>query len=179
MSRSPVQINQTLCNRLKEEREALKLSQARLAERLGVSEQSLRHYELGHTGVSAWLIEKAAKIFGCSPEYLRGETEYRTDEDELKQEVDSAVSLTLDYQAQRDKEERAIMDLFRLFFHCELQQRNLGEKRIICTPDGGQTVFPTRNEWEEFCISFCEDAEKVFKYYLYEYRAKQEKHNEK
>lgn len=178
MSRSPVQINQTLCNRLKEEREALKLSQARLADLLGVSEQSLRHYELGHTGVSAWLIEKAAKVFGCSPEYLRGETEYRTDEDELKQEVDSAVSLYLDYRARRDEKERVIMDLLRLFFSCESHQRQLG-KTVIRTPDGKQTVFSTRSEWEEFCFSFLEDAEKVFKYHLYEYKAKQEKHNER
>lgn len=178
MSRSPLLINPTLCNRLKKEREALKLSQARLAEQLGVSEQSLRHYELGHTGVSEWLIGKAAKVFGCSPEYLEGKTDYRTYEDERKQEVGGAVSLYLDYQARRDEEERVIMDLFRLFFSCESHQRQLG-KTVVRTPDGKQTVFSTRSEWEEFCVSFCEDAEKVFKYHLYEYRAKHGKPDKK
>ena len=175
MARKPIRLNPTLCERMKSERKAHSMSQADLAERLGISEQSLRHYELGHTGVSSWLIDRAATIFGCSREYLCGDTEYRTPEEEVTTEISNAVSCCNALLADREKKEHLISELFCNFFECKRVWRSLGEAKIL-TSDGKKIVFHTREEWEAFCTSFFSDAQKVFKYHIYEYRANVERH---
>ena len=66
-----------------------------------------------------------------------------------------------------------MIDLVRLFFSCQIKRRALIET-VVTSSDGKQTVFPTKEDWDAFCFSFLGDAEKVFKYHLYEYRAEHE-----
>lgn len=180
MSRAAIPVNPTCVERIRAERKALNVTQAELAKELGISEQSLRKYELGYRGVNEWVLGLMANVFGCSTRYLSGKSYFRTDaeEEEAKTRVGDILENYTSIRLQAEKKDRAISDFLRLFFSCGIRQRDFGEKTIL-TFDGQEVTFKTRDEWEAFCMDFIEDARKVFKYHLYERIAAQRADDEK
>ena len=63
-------MSKQLCNRLKEERERLQLTQAQLAEKVGVSRKTINTVENGIFIPSTVLALKLAKAIGRSVEQL-------------------------------------------------------------------------------------------------------------
>ena len=67
-----------------------KITQAALAEMIGVTDQTIRKYESGNYGVPKMAMKQIAKALGCCVEFLQGETlyfsaeEYETDVLKLK-----------------------------------------------------------------------------------------------
>ena len=61
-----------LSERLKEVREAQKLSQTEVAEKLGVSKQSIANWENGNIMPSIDMLIKISKYFNVSSDYLLG-----------------------------------------------------------------------------------------------------------
>jgi transcriptional regulator with XRE-family HTH domain len=62
-----------LGQRIAEQRKALNLSQQQLAQKLGIAQQTLAHYEVGRLRVAAALLPPIAKTLGLSIEELLGE----------------------------------------------------------------------------------------------------------
>lgn len=62
-----------LGQRLAEARKASSLTQTRLAEQLGIAQQTLAHYELGRLRVAVALMPPLAKALGVTVEELMGE----------------------------------------------------------------------------------------------------------
>lgn len=182
MARDAIPINPILCERIRAERQALNLSQKELGEALKISDQSIRHYEKGKIGVNEWVISRMAQFFGCSTRYLTGETDYRTPEEQDEAEVEKAIQETLTVAVplyERVKsEDRAITKFYKLFFDCKIQRRSFEEQTVLAY-NGKETIFDTREEWEEFCVDFLDDAQKVFRFHLYELEAKRRVDNGK
>lgn len=180
MSRAAIPINPICVERIRAERKALNVSQAEMAAKLGISEQSLRKYELGQRGVNEWVLGLMANAFGCSTRYLSGESNFRTDveEEEAKTKVGDIIEKYNLIRLQVEKKDCTISVFLRLFFSCEIRRVDLGKKTIL-TYNGHEETFKTRNEWEAFCLDFIDDAQKVFKYHLYERIAAQRADNDK
>lgn len=180
MARDAIPINPILCERIRAERQALNLSQKELGDALHISDQSIRHYEKGKIGVNEWVISRMADFFGCSTRYLVGKSHFRTLEEE--QEADRAVGEALSVfnvlQAHIEEKDNAVTSVFRLFFDCKIKRRNYGRQTTL-TYKGREIVFDTREEWETFCLDFLDDAEKVFRFHLYELEAKRRADNGK
>ncbi len=71
----------TLSRRLRELREETGLSQALLAEELGVSRGSISYYENGDRTPDVDFLSKAKEYFGVDYEYLLGESSIRNHRD--------------------------------------------------------------------------------------------------
>ena len=67
MPRSPDAMDQFVGRRIGERRSALGLSQAALAQRLGVSPQQVQKYESGHNRISASRLSDIATALGVAP----------------------------------------------------------------------------------------------------------------
>ncbi len=85
--------------RLKQLRDEENLSQGQLAILLGTTQASISKYELGQTFPDAIMIERIAKYFGVSADYLLGISPFRT-------------TLTV---FKLSDEEMTILELFRSF----------------------------------------------------------------
>ncbi|MCQ2122394.1 MAG: helix-turn-helix domain-containing protein [Fibrobacter sp.] len=62
----------TFAERLKEELDKSQLSQAELAERIGVNRAMITHYLHGKCEARADVISKMARVFGCTEAWLMG-----------------------------------------------------------------------------------------------------------
>lgn len=72
-----------LGNRIKKERENLKLSREDLAKKIGVSYSAIAMYEQGNREPNNEILLKMCEIFNCSMDYLMGKSEYKTKKEEL------------------------------------------------------------------------------------------------
>ena len=167
MSRAAIPINPICIERIRAERKALKVSQAELAAKLGISEQSLRKYELGQRGANEWVLGLMADAFGCSKRYLAGESDFRTDAEEEESIIGEILTSYDRMKLQAEKMDCTMLDFLCLFFSCEIRRRDF-EKKTILSYNRYEVTFKPRDEWEAFCMDFIEDARKVFKYHLYE-----------
>lgn len=71
----------TVGDRIKEQRELIKMSQVELAEKMGVSKQTLYKYENNIvTNIPSDKIQIIAKVLGISPSYLMGWEHALTDD---------------------------------------------------------------------------------------------------
>jgi len=89
---------QNLPERIKQERKRAGLTQAELAERLGISEMTVRRWESNNRSPRMEEIEKMVEILNTSMEYLMGFTNEKPlppqpQESQLKQLLDSLSSL--------------------------------------------------------------------------------------
>lgn len=64
-------------NNIASERTKLGLSQEALAEKLGVSRDSVKDWESGETAIRSTVLIRMADLFGCSLDYLMRRTEER------------------------------------------------------------------------------------------------------
>lgn len=64
-------------NNIASERVRLGLSQEQLAERLGVSRESIKKWELGDTPIKSSVLIDMADLFNCSLDYLMCRTDER------------------------------------------------------------------------------------------------------
>ena len=62
-------------NRIQELRERKNLSQAQLAEQLGVSTKAVQAWECGESTPDEWVIGMLCSILDCSPDYLLGNSD--------------------------------------------------------------------------------------------------------
>lgn len=62
-----------MTNRIKELRKEHLMTQAELAEKLGISSRALGNYERGDRGINEETLAKLADVFGVSPGYVLGE----------------------------------------------------------------------------------------------------------
>lgn len=82
-------------NRLKQKRKIAGLTQKQLAEKVGLSEQAIRMYELGKREPSADVIKRIGKALNVAPESLRGiEIESAREALELLFALDEKYGLT-------------------------------------------------------------------------------------
>lgn len=72
-----------LGNRIKKERENLKLTREELAKKIGVSYSAIAMYEQGNREPSNELLLKMCEIFNCSMDYLMGKSSYRNKREEI------------------------------------------------------------------------------------------------
>lgn len=68
-----------MCNRMKQMREKKGLIQTIMANKLGVTQQTLSRYENDITCIKADVLIKAAKYFNVSTDYLLGLSEIKRD----------------------------------------------------------------------------------------------------
>ena len=59
------------------ERERLGMTQAQVAEALGVCSKTVSRYEQSMDNITLEMLVKAADLFGCTTDYLLGRTERR------------------------------------------------------------------------------------------------------
>lgn len=64
-------------NNIASERVRLGLSQEGLAEKLGVSRDSVKDWESGETAIRSTVLIRMADLFGCSLDYLLARSEER------------------------------------------------------------------------------------------------------
>ena len=69
--------------RLAELRRSTGLTQRAFAEVMGISAGSVKRLEVGDLPLSAEMLERYAKHFGCFPEYITGEKDHRSRLEEL------------------------------------------------------------------------------------------------
>lgn len=74
--KSPDPIDVAVGQRIRDRRRALKLSQATLAEALGVTFQQVQKYERGDNRISASMMARAAKTLTCRVGDLMGESSH-------------------------------------------------------------------------------------------------------
>lgn len=65
-------------NSIASERVRLGLSQEALAEKLGVSRDSVKDWESGETAIRSTMLMRMADLFGCSLDYLMARSDERT-----------------------------------------------------------------------------------------------------
>lgn len=63
---------QAIAARIRESREYMKLSQEEVAEALGISRPAVTNIEQGTRKVESAELERLARLFGCSADYLLG-----------------------------------------------------------------------------------------------------------
>lgn len=72
---------------LERERKALHMSQRELANKIFYNEDSLQKVETGKQGLSNAIAACLMHLFGCDAEYLRGDSEYKTQEERENAQV--------------------------------------------------------------------------------------------
>lgn len=65
-------------NMIRSERSRLGLSQVELAEKLNVSESTIREWETGKRQLSVGKLLEMSELFGCTTDYILGRSEERT-----------------------------------------------------------------------------------------------------
>lgn len=65
-------------NMIRSERSRLGLSQVELAEKLDVSESTIREWETGKRQLSVGKLLEMSELFGCTTDYILGRSEERT-----------------------------------------------------------------------------------------------------
>lgn len=86
--------------RIRTARKKMKISQKTLADKLGVVERTVRHWELGATQIDIVALTDMSKLFGLSTDYLLGISDFTKPENEFLSEqlgVSDQAATTLRY----------------------------------------------------------------------------------
>lgn len=86
--------------RIRTARKALGLSQKALADKLGVVERTVRHWELGATQIDIMALTDISKLFGLSTDYLLGISDFTKPENKFLSEqlgISDKAATTLRY----------------------------------------------------------------------------------
>lgn len=170
--------------RIRDLRKAQKLTQADLAEKIGVTDQTIRKYESGRYGVPASSILAIASTLGCCPEYLMDATDCITQEEYIarEKEIQKMGEFYQKYHETRERQERITEEMLSEFLGYTAKKKEVmvpiapGSRGYECkfvyvltTPENKQVKFESSGEWENFILNFYDDVKKVLKYHIYEY----------
>lgn len=103
-------------SRLLSLREARNITQQELADAIGITRQSLSHYEMNERTVNAETIYQIAEFFGVSADYLLGLTDNMTTHTDLKAVCDytgldeNAVKSIVNFNKNRQENEKAVFN---------------------------------------------------------------------
>lgn len=102
-------------NRIKELRVKAGLTQAGLAEKVGVTQSSVAQWEIGHSEPRKMIKEKLAELFGESPAYIFGLTEQSAASIGEQRETSAIQRRMADAHRNMTKEqqESLLLDYFR------------------------------------------------------------------
>lgn len=99
-----------LPDRIREERRSMKMTQADLAEQLGVSEMTVRRWESGKSSPRIEEVNRLAKFLGSTVDYLMGTGEFKESEPKgLQSEKETSPSMSY-WGAVLDNAKRAVRD---------------------------------------------------------------------
>lgn len=178
MAKHKIAVIPILSERIKQERNLNKLTQAELAGKIGVTDQTIRAYENGRFGVPKTSVHSLAAVFGCCPEYLTGETEKFTAE-EYKQECET-VSQLMSQAIMTQNRAKELWDITRHFFqeflhyavrdtYVRKDDGSIVPVVVIEDSQGRKYTFFSRHEAEVFLLSYYDDAAKLLRYRLLDY----------
>ena len=86
--------NNVLPDRIREKRRSMKMTQADLAEQLGVSEMTVRRWESGKSSPRIEEVNRLAKLLGSTVDYLMGTGEFNeVQSNKLQEERETSPSI--------------------------------------------------------------------------------------
>ena len=91
-------------NRIRELRKCRGISQTELAEAIGMTHSAIARYELGSRRMNVDTIRKMCDYFGCSMDYLMGQPEQPTSDDE---------GILVAYRALNDRDRKIVDMIFQ------------------------------------------------------------------
>ena len=77
-----------LKDRLENERKRLGLTQEQLALKINTSRQNITNWEIGYSVPSLELLNNCSQVFGCTTDYLLGNSKYRNIFEKFDNEID-------------------------------------------------------------------------------------------
>lgn len=175
MAKQKNEIIPILCERIKQERSLNKLTQAELAEKIGVTDQTIRAYENGRFGVPKASVNNLAAVFGCCPEYLYGKTNiFSPDDYESDQHKQKALrSKALLEQNQMAKICRCTQEWFELSlgYHIADDYEDTAYGSFypvtrITDPSGRVFTFYSIQEVRSFLDDYYADIKKILHFHL-------------
>lgn len=176
--------------RIKNLRKTRKITQADLAERIGVSDQTIRKYESGKFGVPINSLHALAVALDCCPEYLMDATDcisqsdYDTEQAYLDAENRRLSKWYKEYWEVVERRERIAEEMLHEFLGYTVKHHDylipegtcgatVSEMFTLISPEEQKYNFASRQEWEDFVMTFMDDVKKVLRYHLYEYEHSQ------
>ena len=175
MAKQKNEIIPILCERIKHERNFNKLTQEELANKIGVTAQTIRAYENGRFGVPKTSVNNLAVVFGCCPEYLYGETnifspdEYLSDQRKQKELRNNAFT----EQKQMAKICKCTQEWFELSLEYRIEDdyEDVADDSFypvtrITDPTGRVFTFYSIHEVQAFLDNYYTDIKKLFHFHL-------------
>ena len=167
MSKTAIPINPILSERIRAERKAHNLTQAELAGKIGISDQTLRLYETNKRGLSSRTISALAECFSCQPKYLTGESIFR--EADMEEEFNTQIWPPLEKALRHMRGEMlkvncVYVDMLQKLFGCKVQQHGVNatsdlnySSTMIIDPAGKKYAFDSLDMFLSFMSTFAED----------------------
>ena len=148
-----------LSDRIKQERQLLELSREDLSKKIGVSYSAIAMYERAEREPNNDIIMKMSDVFGCSVDYLMGNSDYRTIDEELDKYLERDLKLTVWKTVDRY--------YYEYIVPCELKEEDINCIIDILLPvrKNDITISPNeiRNNLNEFLNSFNVEKKKKLK----------------
>lgn len=138
-----------LGNRIKKERENLGLSREDLAKKLGVSYSAIAMYEQGNREPNNEITLKMCEIFGCTMDYLMGQSEFRTHKDNLDNYIISQNKQTILKTIDRY--------YYKYIVPCSISEQNIDFLLNLLSDVNEGDIKKTKKQLYLFINSFSED----------------------
>ena len=180
MAKTKIRPNPILSERIKLARVSHepKITQAALAEMIGVTDQTIRKYESGNYGVPKMAVKQIAKALGCCVEFLQGETLCFSEVDYSKEKIErnELIELGAKYVDEVSRQWRITEEFFKTFLDYDVKNTHKLENDGSITPviriidqSGKEYCFESRLDIEDFLLKFFDDAKKMLRYHLLDY----------
>lgn len=175
MAKQKVNANPILSSQIRLARKANKVTQEKLAEMIGVTEQTIRKYESGKYGVPDTSVKCIANALGCCCEFLYGKTNSFTVEEYLDEqsEIKELVQKNTAYLNTVKQQWEVTRSFFETFLGYKIVETYKHEKDgsfypIIRITDANNRSFTffSRRETENFLLTFFDDIKKLLGYHL-------------
>ena len=176
-----------LSARIKSLRKKRKITQEKLAEEIGVTDQTIRKYESGKFGVPYSSIVAIAKVLDCHEDYLFDLTTIESREEYEKAEASlHAFTEFIDpiykrWCEKREHEYNQRSTLLQIIGGNLLQKDTIIEDHeevdifSIQTQNGHTLQFKSEKEYNTFFEQFIKDARRLLSFHLFEYESRENK----
>lgn len=185
MAKKKIPINPVVSEMIRICRKVNKLTQAELAEKVGVTDQTIRKYESGRYGIPKSMISCLADKLDCPVEFLYGETncitkdEFKINQIKLEEEKRRGAACV---DTMKDRCQLTA-DFFSTFLGYKIQDRdipypdtdadadddNYVSAIVITDPEGRSFNFFSESAVGFFTLDFYEDVKKLLRYHLLAY----------
>lgn len=148
-----------LSKRIKSLRNDLNLTQEDLAKKLGLNNKSsIANYESGYSIPSDEIKLKMCEIFGCTMDYLMGQSEFKTHKDNLD-----------NYMINQNKQ--TILNTINRYYYeyivpCSISEQNIDFLLNLLSDVNEDDVKKTKEQLNLFVDSFSEDKRKKVKKFI-------------